>query len=348
MLYENDPRERQINLESGVTWENDNRVEEMYHWGAMVLDLCNLPVEEYMKPMEVIVSGGGDDSGGTKPVNVSMTVSVVSPNGDVYDSNGEIVGHLDNPTNTWAVIVNRDKNFNGSVNITITPTDSNGDTYPTTITIEGNSSSKDTVAEISGLSNDSEIQSIDYNNGTAKIDVKDDEGKVVAKITMTFPSKEDESKLYYLFDRHNKEVDINLLVPFTEDEVGAEGLEITLQAIPSQVYLDEYDKYTDGLEPYDDDDTSADLFNAWELSYYVASGYQLSVFIPKDFTDTVSVWDSISEMSANTKTSYTINNIEYNQYVYFTKEGSTGLDMYRYKEEEDTAEYTNIVKIIGK
>ena len=35
----------------------------MYHWGAMVLDLCNLPVEEYMKPMTVnIGEGGGGDS----------------------------------------------------------------------------------------------------------------------------------------------------------------------------------------------------------------------------------------------------------------------------------------------
>jgi hypothetical protein len=26
----------------------------MYHWGAKVLDLCDLPVDEYMKPMTVI------------------------------------------------------------------------------------------------------------------------------------------------------------------------------------------------------------------------------------------------------------------------------------------------------
>lgn len=47
--YENDPREEQIRPESGITLESDNRVEEMYHWGAHITDLCDLPVEEYMK-----------------------------------------------------------------------------------------------------------------------------------------------------------------------------------------------------------------------------------------------------------------------------------------------------------
>lgn len=48
-MYLDDPRENAIRPESGCTLESDNRVEEMYHWGAMVLDLCDLPVDEYMK-----------------------------------------------------------------------------------------------------------------------------------------------------------------------------------------------------------------------------------------------------------------------------------------------------------
>lgn len=62
MAYMNDPRELQIRPESGVTLEQDNRIEEMYHWGAAVLDLCNLPVEEYMKPMTVIVGSGSSNT----------------------------------------------------------------------------------------------------------------------------------------------------------------------------------------------------------------------------------------------------------------------------------------------
>lgn len=67
MSYLNDPREEAIRPESGVTLEQDNRVETMYHWGAMVLDLCDLPVEEYMKPMPVNVVSGGTSGGGDTP-----------------------------------------------------------------------------------------------------------------------------------------------------------------------------------------------------------------------------------------------------------------------------------------
>lgn len=62
MSYFNDPREMSIRPESGVTLEQDNRVEEMYHWGAMVVDLCDMPVEEYMKPMTVICLGGNGEA----------------------------------------------------------------------------------------------------------------------------------------------------------------------------------------------------------------------------------------------------------------------------------------------
>ncbi len=55
--YINDPREMAIVPESGVTYEEDNRIEKMYHWGAKILDLCNMEVSEYMKPMTIIVSG---------------------------------------------------------------------------------------------------------------------------------------------------------------------------------------------------------------------------------------------------------------------------------------------------
>lgn len=62
MSYINDPREMAIRPESGVTLEQDNRIETMYHWGAMVTDLCDMPVEEYMKPMTVIGLGGGGET----------------------------------------------------------------------------------------------------------------------------------------------------------------------------------------------------------------------------------------------------------------------------------------------
>jgi hypothetical protein len=60
MSYINDPREMAIRSEDGMTLEQDNRHEQMYQWGAMIIDLCDLPVEEYMKPMTVIGLGGGN------------------------------------------------------------------------------------------------------------------------------------------------------------------------------------------------------------------------------------------------------------------------------------------------
>lgn len=62
-----DPRDECIDMKEGVIYEFGNRKEKMYHWGAMVSDLCDMPVEEYMKPSTVIVQNGGgssDDEGG--------------------------------------------------------------------------------------------------------------------------------------------------------------------------------------------------------------------------------------------------------------------------------------------
>jgi hypothetical protein len=57
--YLNDPREDVLRSEFGGGYylEEDNREEMMYKWGARVLDLCDLPVSEYMKPMTVITEG---------------------------------------------------------------------------------------------------------------------------------------------------------------------------------------------------------------------------------------------------------------------------------------------------
>lgn len=85
----NDPREMAIRPESGVTLEQDNRVETMYHWGAMITDLCDLPVSEYMKPMTVIVygNGGGEDYPDTtlKTENVKIWFTVLKNGNEITD-----------------------------------------------------------------------------------------------------------------------------------------------------------------------------------------------------------------------------------------------------------------------
>ena len=69
--YWNDPREMSVRPESGVTLEQDNRVETMYHWGAMVVDLCDLPISEYMKSGFVVECGSGN-TGTTATVTVTF------------------------------------------------------------------------------------------------------------------------------------------------------------------------------------------------------------------------------------------------------------------------------------
>lgn len=97
MSYINDPRELAIRPESGVTLEQDNRVETMYHWGAMVIDLCDMPVSEYMKPMTVIGiggSGGGSvDTGDTPTTVVTEEVKIYLSiyKNDILVSDGESV-----------------------------------------------------------------------------------------------------------------------------------------------------------------------------------------------------------------------------------------------------------------
>lgn len=46
-MYLGDPREQQICPEKHTIWEEDNRVEDRYQWGAMVIDLCDLDPDEY-------------------------------------------------------------------------------------------------------------------------------------------------------------------------------------------------------------------------------------------------------------------------------------------------------------
>ncbi len=109
----NDPREMAIRPESGVTLEQDNRVETMYHWGAMVTDLCDLPVSEYMKPITVIVygNGGGEDYPGTtlKTENVKIWFTVLKNGAEenaenIWTARWEWTGTFSNSIQVAAVV----------------------------------------------------------------------------------------------------------------------------------------------------------------------------------------------------------------------------------------------------
>ena len=75
MSYMNDPREMTFNKESGVMMEQDNRREEIYQWGAMQVDLCDLPVDEYMRPLRVeVINGGSSPETGATLYTVTFVV----------------------------------------------------------------------------------------------------------------------------------------------------------------------------------------------------------------------------------------------------------------------------------
>lgn len=76
MSYLGDPRENSIDIETGAIWESDNMVEERFHWGAAIIDLCDLPVEEYMKNpiVEAINNSSSSTSEDLKTIVEKITV----------------------------------------------------------------------------------------------------------------------------------------------------------------------------------------------------------------------------------------------------------------------------------
>ena len=121
MSYMNDPREMAIRPESGVTLEQDNRVETMYHWGAMVTDLCDLPVSEYMKPITVIVygNGGGEDYPNTtlKTENVKIWFTVLKNGNEITDEPETVFAAGEDAENIWTARWEWTGTFSNSIQV---------------------------------------------------------------------------------------------------------------------------------------------------------------------------------------------------------------------------------------
>lgn len=347
--YENDPREWQIRPESGITLEEDNRKEQMWHWGAHILDLCDLPVEEYMKPMEVRGvggggEGGGDDTGSTPTIkNVTTTVKVISPSGDVIDANGNVVETVDNPGGKWIVSVSRDKNFAGVVNLIVDVTDTNDQTITKNIEVNGVSGEKTTEVEL-GLSNDTELKSVDctFDDGTSKKEVVDDEGNIVANVTIKIPTKktEDDLKMYYWFGIHKKGYNENEMIEFTKSQATGAGYDVTLDMDTSPVLNNEYDKFNNGDYPYDDDDTAQDTLDEFLETFYNASAYSLSIFVPNELNVDLEVSDLLQPIAPTSTTTVIVKDVECTQYLYYTN-SNVGDWTEKYRFPQTTSEQDN-------
>jgi hypothetical protein len=357
MAYENDPREWQIRPESGVTLEEDNRKEQMWHWGAHILDLCDLPVEEYMKPMEVRgvggggEGGGGDDTGTTPTVkDVKFTVKVISPDGDVIDANGNVVETVENPDNEWKVSIIRDKNFASMVDVEVEVVDTDDNTTSKTIEINGVSSNKTTDASL-GLSNDTQLKSVDatFDDGKQTKEVEDDEGNVIANITINIPKQktDDEMNLYYWFGVHKVGYKDSELISFTSTDADESdgGFDFDVIEPKSDLIIAENAKFQNGESPYDDDDTAQDIFDEFLANMQAASAYSLSVFVPTEILETkelvVSSYNDLGEtISSDIENTVTVEGVEYKQYTFYV-----GPDGYRYKLTADNQQFRFNAKI---
>lgn len=90
MAYMNDPRENYIDLEKQAIWESDNREEARWKWNSLVTDLCDMPVEEYMK--NPIIEAINNSSS-------SSTEGIQELNDNVTDFKDKVLDKMDDDTN---------------------------------------------------------------------------------------------------------------------------------------------------------------------------------------------------------------------------------------------------------
>ena len=297
--YINDPREMAIRPESGVTLEEDNRVETMYHWGAKVLDLCDLPVEEYMKPMTVITKGGGGDdpeSGDTptKKVKVSMKVSVVSPDGDIIAQNGDVIGNMQGD-GTWKVRWIWDNDFTSTLASSVIIYDENSQEIAVASNIANNNNHEllDTISELTASSNVTGIGECtigkDQSSATgSSITIKDEDANKEYNIVIK-PTSSDEPMtdcdIYYSFNPKPIESTYGDLMHFTLlDAKDDDGVEITAIGNISEDYVEEANKFDNEEPPYDGDDNE-ELWEAFVEEYEAENKYILRIYIPMDIEE---------------------------------------------------------------
>ena len=91
-----DPRENTIDLDKHAIWESDNRVEGRYVWNAAVLDLCDLPVDEYMKNpiVDAIEKSSQESDKAIEKLNDNVMSAFTELTEDVNENKDEIVSAI--------------------------------------------------------------------------------------------------------------------------------------------------------------------------------------------------------------------------------------------------------------
>lgn len=333
--YLNDPREMAINTKIGVIYEEDNRVEKMYHWGAKILDLCGMEPEEYMKPMTVNVngsSGGGGEtpSSGETPVkrNISMKFDIISPDGNVIGATGEVIDHVEGDGN-WKVRYTWDKDYNGVLASSVKVYDENNNEYLVDTYLSDNQDNKIEVNIPNVSSNIVRIGSYgigtnpsDTSNSTVTVNDSASNVDYVINIQPSTNSYIVDYNILYGAKSKSKEItidDLSTISLYDANDENGVNLEFTIPI--SQEFSEESMLHDDGEPPYDDDDTAEELWQSWKEQYQNSNRYSFRIYIPIEiennytyelFNNNQQETEAVIVRSNSTKT---FNNVEYAEYV---------------------------------
>lgn len=235
----NDPREMVFIPESGVTFEQDNRIETMYQWGARIVDLCDLPVSEYMKPMTVIVYGNGGEWEPEDPTLKTENVKIwfrVLKNGNDINGEEQIFSAGENGETIWTACWEWIGSFSNEVRVAaVIQTDSNS--YTVSAILKDNEAKKheETIVNITSEETVESYKSY----GIASIETPVEEvtattyTEVVESTKVNFEVSSAETIVYLTLKLNgvnsytNSEMRYGDEIPFSEVNINKEGYEFT-------------------------------------------------------------------------------------------------------------------------
>ena len=235
----NDPREMVFRPESGVTFEQDNRVETMYQWGARIVDLCDLPVSEYMKPMTVIVYGNGGEWEPEDPTLKTENVKIwfrILKNGNDVNGEEQILSAGEDGETIWTACWEWIGSFSNEVKVAAV-VQTNSNSYTVSAVLKDNEAKKheETIVEITPEESVESYKSY----GVASTETPAEEvtattyTEVVESTKVKFEVSSAETIVYLTLKLNgvnsytNSEMRYGDEIPFSEVNIDKEGYEFT-------------------------------------------------------------------------------------------------------------------------
>ena len=235
----NDPREMVFRPESGVTFEQDNRVETMYQWGARIVDLCDLPVSEYMKPMTVIVYGNGGEWEPEDPTLKTENVKIwfrILKNGNDVNGEEQVLSAGEDGETIWTACWEWIGSFSNEVKVAAV-VQTNSNLYTVSAVLKDNEAKKheETIVEITPEESVESYKSY----GVASTETPAEEvtattyTEVIESTKVKFEVSSAETIVYLTLKLNgvnsytNSEMRYGDEIPFSEVNIDKEGYEFT-------------------------------------------------------------------------------------------------------------------------